>query len=140
MNSAQDIFMLWYRNAVDKATDGLRATDDTFLHRSTTQELIENTGRFFNTCRLNGITLNMRNMRKIQWDKREALSAGFLLDTTGYWIDPSLKKALSEFPVTTNQTDIQTFCDLANQVSNSSLDIATSLLPLSSLLKKVRMI
>ena len=136
MNSAQDVFTLRYGNAVDKATDGLRATEDTLLRGSTTQELIENTRRFFDACRLNGITLNMR---KIQWDKREVLFAGFLLDPSGYRIDPSLNKALSEFPVPTNQTDVRSFCGLANQLSNSSQDIATSLLPLSSLLKKGRM-
>ena len=136
MNSAQDVFTLRYGNAIDKATDGLRATEDTLLRGSTTQELIDNTRKFFDACRQNGITLNMK---KIQWDKREVLFAGFLLDPTGYKLDPSLNKALSEFPVPTNQTDVRSFCGLANQLSNSSQDIATALIPLSPLLKKGRM-
>jgi predicted aspartyl protease len=136
MNSANDVFTLRYGNAVDEATDGLRATEDTLIRGSTTQDLVNNTRKFFDACRLNGITLNLR---KIQWDKQEVLFAGFLLNPTGYRLDPSLNKALSEFPVPTNQTDVRSFCGLANQLSNSSQDIATSLVPLSSLLKKGRM-
>ena len=136
INSANDVFTLRYGNAIDKATDGLRATEDTLLRGSTSQELIDNTRKFFDACRQNGITLNQK---KIQWDKREVLFAGFLLDPTGYRLDPSLNKALSEFPTPTNQTDVRSFMGLANQLSNSSQDIATALIPLSPLLKKGRM-
>ena len=133
LNSASDVFTLKYGNAVDKATDGLRATEDTLIRGSTSAELVENTRRFFDACRENGITLNLR---KIQWDQREVLFAGFLLDPTGYRIDPALNKALLEFPTPTSPTDIRSFYGLANQMCNFSQEIADLLAPLKSLLKK----
>ena len=133
LNSAGDVFTLRYGNAIDKATDGLRATEDTLIRGSTTSELVENTSRFFAACRENGITLNMR---KVQWDKKEVLFGGFLLDPTGYRLDPTLNKALSEFPTPTSPTDVRSFFGLANQLCNFSDEIADVLAPIKSLLKK----
>jgi hypothetical protein len=59
LNSAGDVFTLRYRNAIDKATDGLRATEDTLIRGSTMSELVKNTRKFVKTCQENGITLNM---------------------------------------------------------------------------------
>ena len=133
LSSAGDVFTLHYGNAIDEATDGMRATEDTLIRGSTTAELLANTRRFFNACREAGITLNMR---KIQWDKKEVLFGGFLLDKNGYRIDPSLTKALSEFPTPTTPTDVRSFFGLANQICNSSDEISRLLAPLKSLLKK----
>ena len=133
LNSANDVFTLKYGNAIDKATEGLRATEDTLVRGSTSGELIENTRRFFDACRENGITLNLR---KIQWDKKEVLFAGFLLDPTGYRLDPALNKALLEFPTPTSPTDVRSFFGLANQLCNFSDEIADLLSPMKSLLKK----
>ena len=133
LNSAGDVFTLRYGNAIDKATDGLRATEDTLIRGSTSNELIANTRKFFEACRENGITLNMR---KIQWDKKEVLFGGFLLDPSGYRLDPALNKALLEFPVPTSPTDVRSFFGLANQLCNFSEDIADLLAPIKSLLKK----
>ena len=133
LSSAGDVFTLRYGNAIDEATDGMRATEDTLIRGSTAAELLANTRRFFNACREAGITLNKR---KIQWDKKEVLFGGFLLDKNGYRIDPSLTKALSEFPTPTTPTDVRSFFGLANQICNSSDEISRLLAPLKSLLKK----
>ena len=133
LNSAGDVFTLRYGNAIDKATDGLRATEDTLIRGSTTNELVSNTRKFFDACRENGITLNMR---KIQWDKKEVLFGGFLLDPSGYRLDPVLNKALLEFPVPTSPTDVRSFFGLSNQLCNFSDEIADLLAPIKSLLKK----
>ena len=133
LNSAGDVFTLRYGNAIDKATDGLRATEDTLIRGSTSSELVANTRKFFDACRENGITLNMR---KIQWDKKEVLFGGFLLDPTGYRLDPALNKALLEFPVPTSPTDVRSFFGLANQLCYFSDEIADTLAPIKSLLKK----
>ena len=133
LNSAGDVFTLRYGNAIDKATDGLRATEDTLIRGSTSAELVANTRKFFDACRENGITLNMR---KIQWDKKDVLFGGFLLDPTGYRLDPALNKALLEFPVPTSPTDVRSFFGLANQLCNFSDEIADMLAPIKPLLKK----
>ena len=133
LNSAGDVFTLRYGNAIDKATDGRRATEDTLIRGSTSAELVDNTRKFFDACRENGITLNMR---KVQWDKSEVLFGGFLLDPQGYRLDPALNKALSEFPVPTSPTDVRSFFGLSNQLCNFSDEIADKLAPIKSLLKK----
>ena len=133
LTSAGDVFTLRYGNAIDVATDGLRATEDTLIRGATTEELLINTRRFFEACREAGITLNMR---KIQWDKKEVLFGGFVLDPTGYRIDPRLTSALSEFPTPTTPTDVRSFFGLANQICNFSEEISVLLAPIKSLLKK----
>ena len=133
LSSAGDVFTLKYGNAVDIATDGRRATEDTLIRGTTTAELLENTRNFFEACRKAGITLNLR---KVQWDQPEVLFGGFLLNSSGYRIDPSLTKALAEFPTPTTPTDVRSFFGLANQICNFSDEISQLLMPLKSLLKK----
>ena len=75
-------------------------------------------------------------MRKVQWDQPEVLFGGFLLNSSGYRIDPSLTKALAEFPTPTTPTDVRSFFGLANQICNFSDEISQLLMTLKSLLKK----
>ena len=133
LTSAGDVFTLQYGNATDESTDGLRATEDTLIRGSTTSELIQNTRKFFEACRTNGITLNTK---KIQWDQSEVLFGGFKLGPNGYTPDPNLAKALSEFPMPKNGTDVRSFFGLANQLCNFQDNIAQILAPLKPLLKK----
>ncbi len=133
LSSAGDVFTLKYGNAVDEAVDGRRATEDTLLRGATLQDLVENTEEFFKSCLENNITLNLK---KIQWNKKEVLFGGYLLTPQGYQIDPALNKALAEFPVPKSQTDVRSFCGLANQTCNFSDEISELLSPFKSLLKK----
>ena len=133
LSSAGDVFTLLYGNATDEATNNLRATEDTLITGRTKAELIENTRKFFKACEKNGITLNTK---KIQWDQREVLFGGFIVGPDGYSSDPSLAKALSQFPMPKSGTDVRSFFGLANQLCNFSDAIAEILCPLKSLLKK----
>ena len=132
-SDAQDVFTLRYGAAVDASTEGRRSTEDTLLLGDTLQELLSNTEEFFKACDANGITLNTK---KIQWDHPEVLFAGFVVNGEGYKIDPVLTKALSEFPVPKNLTDLKSFMGLANQTCNFSDEIAKCMCPLKPLLKK----
>jgi hypothetical protein len=40
------------------------------------------------------------------YDKTEVVFGGYLINESGYSIDPTLSTALSEFPVPKSQTDI----------------------------------
>ena len=133
MISAGDVFTLKYGNVVDPVTENRRATEDTLLIASTTHELLVKTKIFFEACRANGITLNLK---KVQFDQKEVTFGGFLLTSSGYQTDPSLAKALSEFPHPKNLTDMRSFFGLANQLCNFTEEIAQILAPLQSLLKK----
>ena len=133
LNSAGDVFTLNYGNAIDEATGGLRATEDTLIRGETLAELIQNTRKFFLACRKNGITLNLK---KVQWDQSDVLFGGFLLSPKGYRPDPNLNKALSQFPTPKSATDVKSLFGLANQMCNFSDEIAELMAPLKSLLKK----
>ena len=76
------------------------------------------------------------NLKKVQFDQPEVTFGGFLLSSSGYQPDPSLAKALSEFPHPKNLTDMRSFFGLANQLCNFTNEIAQILAPLQSLLKK----
>ena len=128
-----DVFTLRYGLAVDNSTEGRRATEDTLLIGDSDAELERNTDEFFKACNENDITLNTS---KIQWNKPEVLFGGFLVNKDGYRLDSTLTRALSDFPIPKNITDVRSFCGLANQLCNFSAEISTLLLPLKPLLKK----
>jgi hypothetical protein len=100
LNSTRDVFTLRYGNTIHKITNCLHATEDTLIWGSTTSELVENTRKFFDACRANGITLKTW---KIQWGKKEVLFGGFILDFNSYRLHPALNRALLEFPTPANQ-------------------------------------
>jgi hypothetical protein len=75
----------------------------------------------------NRITLKMN---KVQWDKKEVLSYGFLLDPSGHRLDPLLNKAPLKFPTPTSPTNLQSFFGLANQLCNFTNEIANTLSPI----------
>ncbi len=115
------MFTLRYGSAFDGVTDGRRATEDPMLVAQSTLELFEDAREFFRVCAENNITLNLR---KVQWNKPEVLFGGFLVNSEGYQIDPSVSKALHEFPRPKCQTDVCSFFGLANQTCNFSTEIA----------------
>ena len=133
MSSAGDVFTLHYGKAIDSETDGLRATEDTLLRASTLPELLQKTRRFFKACRKANITLNQK---KIQWNLPSVLFGGYQLDKSGYRLNPALNRALAEFPVPRNATDVRSFHGLANQLAHFSDEIAFLLAPIKGLLKK----
>jgi hypothetical protein len=133
LSSAGDVFTTRYGDAVDYTIEGRRCTEDTLIHGHTSEELARKTKDFVSACAEAGITLNNK---KISYDKPEVVFGGYLISEAGYSIDPSLTTALSEFPVPKSQTDIRSFCGLANQMCNFSDDISEALAPFKHLLKK----
>jgi len=132
LSAAGDAFTLRYGNAVDPVVDGRRATEDTLLYASTKAELIEKTRKLFAACAEAGIALNAK---KIQWDQPEVLFGGFVLSRTGYRIDPTLTKALREFPRPQSRTDVRSFIGLVNQIGNFTDKVSEQLMPLKELLQ-----
>ena len=74
--------------------------------------------------------------QKNSMGQKKVLFGGFLLDKTGYKLDPALSRALSEFPTPKSPTDVRSFFGLENQLCNFSNEIADLLMPMKSLLKK----
>jgi hypothetical protein len=133
LSSAVDVCTTSYGDAVDNTLEGRRCTEDTLIHGHRSEELAQKTKDFVSTCAEAGITLKNK---KISYDKPEVVFGGYLISEAGYSIDPSLRTALSEFLVPKLQTDIRSFCGLANQMCNFSDDISEALAPFKHLLKK----
>ncbi len=133
LSSAGDVFTMRYGDAVDYMIEGRRCIEDTLIHGHTSEELTRKTKEFVSACAEAGITLNNK---KISYNKREVVFGGYLISEAGHSIDPSLTTALSEFPVPKSQTDIRSFCGLANQMCNFSDDISEALALFKHLLKK----
>jgi hypothetical protein len=103
LSSAGDIFTTRYGDALNYMIEGRRCNKDTLLHGHTSDKFAKKTRDFISACSEAGITLNVK---KIMYDKTEVVFGGYLINESGYSIDPTLSTALSEFPVPKSQTDI----------------------------------
>ena len=65
----------------------------------------------------------------------KAKSSGYIVGPKGFAADPSLTKAIQEFPCPTNIKELCSFLRLANQLSNFIDSISTAMEPLCPLLK-----
>ena len=81
-------------------------------------------------CRNNQISINAA---KVQYGRREANFAGFLLTGGTYVIDPELSAALRDFPRPTNRTALRSFLGLAQQVGYFTDAITSLTAPLRDL-------
>ena len=133
LNLSGDCFTKRYGDAVDQVPDTKRVVEDSLILGSTGSQLAERAEAFVKQCSENNITLNLR---KVQWDCPEVLFGGFIVDSEGYRIDPSLSDALRNFSQPKNVTDVRAFFGLANQTCNFSDEISEMLLQLKPLLKK----
>jgi hypothetical protein len=133
LNLSGDCFTKRYGDAVDQVKNTKRVVEDSLILGSTGTQLAERAEAFVKACCESNITLNLR---KVQWDCPEVLFGGFIVDSDGYRIDPSLSEALRNFPQPKNITDVRAFFGLANQTCNFSDEISQLLLPLKPLLKK----
>ena len=75
------------------------------------------------------------NARKMQFAQPSAKFGGFILDGDGFRPDPELVRAIAEFPVPLNITDLRSFFGLCQQVGHFSDQISSALIPLAPLLK-----
>ena len=87
--------------------------------------------QFLQRCAEKNITLNL-----LKWKFAQSTVdfAGFILSPKGDLVDPSITRAIAEFPTPANRTDLRSLIGLVNQLSASTLTIATLLAPLRPLL------
>ena len=128
---SQDIFTERFGKAVDKFVDA-RATEDCLIMDDSLERLLHRVRKFFEACRDAGITLNNK---KTQCGS-SVIFAGFKIDATGATLDPELYKAISEFPVPQNLTNLRSFLGLCNQQAQFVDSIAELAQPFHELLKK----
>ncbi len=124
-----------YNRRMDEAFAGLpgfrRVVDDVVIYDHDRAQHTSHVRQFLQRCADMNITLNLSKWKFAQ-DTIDF--AGFVLSQQGYKIDPSITRAIVDFPAPANRTDLRSFIGLVNQLSASTPVIASLLAPLRPLL------
>ena len=124
-----------YNRRMAEAFEGLkgfrRVVDDIVIYDKDETDHVDHVRQFLQRCRDKGISLNRE---KWQLCQTRVTFAGFQLSKEGYRVDPSLTKAISEFPTPATRTELRSFFGLVNQLTTSTDKIANLLAPLQALL------
>ena len=108
-----------------------RVVDDTIIYDEDKIEHAAHVRQFLKRCL---DKQNAFNPDKHKCSQTSVTSAGFKFSTEGYQVDSSITDAITELPTPTNQTDLQLFFALVNQLLCSTNTIASLLTPLCPLL------
>ena len=106
-----------------------KIVDDIIIYDPTYEEHVKHVREVLERCRQRKISLKRE---KFVFAQPKAKFSGYIVGPDGFAADPSLTKAIREFPRPTNITEMRSFLGLANQLSNS---ISTAMEPLRPLLK-----
>ena len=125
-----------YNRRMDEAFADLpgfrRVVDDIVIYDQNKEHHTEHVRQFLRRCKEKRITLNTS---KWEFAQPSVTFAGFHLSSDGYRIDPSITRAIANFPTPSSRTDLRSFIGLVNQLSSSTSTIATLLAPLRPLLR-----
>ena len=125
-----------YNRRMDEALRDIPHTrtivDDLVAYDESFDDHVAHVRKILKRCADKGISLKRS---KFIFAQPEASFFGYILSGEGYRSDPSLVKAIAEFPIPQNITDLRSFFGLANQLGSFTDHIAESLEPLRSLLK-----
>ena len=94
--------------------------------------LVRRLWQLLTRCREQGITLNAS---KFQFAEEEVKFVGYIVTRYGTAADPSKIRAIQEFPIPTNITELRSFMGLVNQLGDFTDQISFAALPLRDLLK-----
>ena len=124
-----------YNRRMDEAFVGLsgykRVVDDVLVYDESMEEHIEHVRNILQRCRDKGISLNKD---KFKFGQQEVLFAGYHISKDGYRISDNVTSAIERFPKPSSRTDLRSYFGLANQLGNSTTEVAKALEPLRSLL------
>ena len=125
-----------YNRRMDEALIGIqnirKMVDDIIIYDRTYEEHVKHVREVLERCRQRKISLKRE---KFVFAQPKAKYSGYIVGPDGFAADPSLTKAIREFPCPTNITEMRSFLGLANQLSNFTDSISTAMEPLRPLLK-----
>ena len=110
-----------------------RVVEDVVEFSKTYEEHIKLVRQLFQRASDHNVSINVT---KLAFAQPSAIFGGYAIDLSGFRPNPNLTRAIRDFPVPTNVTDARSFYGLCQQVGNFSTLLASTLLPLSTLLKK----
>jgi hypothetical protein len=101
----------------------VRVVDDMLSHAEYLKIHIEDVRQILSVCRMNNITLGIQ---KFNFAVNRAEFAGYIISKEGISVDPEKVSAIAKFPRPTNITQLRSFMGLVNQLTDFSIDIATT--------------
>ena len=109
-----------------------KVTDDILCHDDTYASHLKHVITVLERCKEHNITLNPA---KLQFAQSTVEYCGFDISKDGYTVDRRKLRAISDFPVPQNLTDLRSFMGLVNQLASFSTDTASAASPLRDLLR-----
>ncbi|XP_043212315.1 uncharacterized protein K02A2.6-like [Amphibalanus amphitrite] len=109
-----------------------KVTDDILCHDDTYASHLKHVITVLERCKEHNITLNPT---KLQFAQSTVEYCGFNISKDGYTVDRRKLRAISDFPVPQNLTDLRSFMGLVNQLASFSTDTASAASPLRDLLR-----
>ena len=120
----------------DKITEGVTNTikqvDDSLLYEQDIATNFRKTCEYLSLCGWHGI---LQNPAKFQFYQKEVTWSGFVIGEDFVRPMEHITKAIRNFPIPANKTDLRTYMALVQQVSYA-VAVAPQLLPFRGLLKK----
>ena len=115
---------------MDEAFTGIQGikkiVDDVVVFDKDEQH-VEHVREILHRCEERGISLNRD---KFTFCRPQAHFAGFVLTSEGYSISNGIIDAITNFPLPSSRTDLQSFISLTNQLTTCTKDLAPALTPL----------
>ena len=109
-----------------------KVVDDVLAYDAAFPDHVRRLWQLLTRCREQGITLNAS---KFQFAEEEVKFVGYIVTRYGTAADPSKIRAIQEFPIPTNITELRSFMGLVNQLGDFTDQISFAALPLRDLLK-----
>ena len=128
----------WFNLETDKAVWDLlfrwllKIVDDMLVQARTEQELYSRIRMVLQRCREAGITISLRKLECGQ----SVSFAGYVISSDGIRPDPEKIRAITDFPVPKNASEVRSFLGLANQLAFFIPDVARLSSSIRALLKK----
>ena len=111
----------------------VKVVDGGLVHGQTFREHVDDVRNTLLCARENGITFSLKIF---VFAGHEVDCCGYILNSTGFTVDPAKTAAIRDFPTPSNRTDLRSFLDLVNQCSECSSRLSAVGTPLRPLLKQ----
>ena len=133
ISSAPEIFQRTMSSILEGLDGVICRMDDILIHGRHQAEHDERIRAVLHRLQKVGLTLNNQ---KCEFSKGRIKFLGHIVDAQGVHADPEKTKAIAQFPVPSNVTELQRFMGMVNQLGKFTPGLADHNEPLHQLLRK----
>ena len=132
LRSTNDVYCAKSDKTIEDVEDAQKIVDDILLPACTEDVLLSQIRQVLTNCRRFNVAISLKKLEV----GTNINFAGFSLSPAGLLPDSDKIKALSDFPMPSNLTNLRSFLGLANQLGGFIENLASKTAPLRGLLKK----